>query len=214
MDRTVGDVLEVVPGEASPDGLRYRLENGIESPVRIDRLGATALVGEKRIPLRIDQLEPALRLAPRAHVEVLLVAPEPLPEAGPDAIVFDQSGVAVEPDAQAIWAEIFDRSAGAQLTQPVTVEAVAPLFSSPDRPDDRVAAFVVTVEHGGTVRLTEAELRATTTVRVPLEPLITGAPMPPIRYRTETWWVSGGIGVSAWRETDGTILFPVKTAPN
>jgi hypothetical protein len=38
--------------------------------------------------------------------------------------------------------------------------------------------------------------------------------MPPIRYRTETWWGSGGIGVSQWREADATILFPVKTAPS
>ena len=37
------------------------------------------------------------------------------------------------------------------MTRPVTVEAVPILFSSPDRPEDRVAAFVVTVEHGGTV---------------------------------------------------------------
>jgi hypothetical protein len=76
-----------------------------------------------------------------------------------------------------------------------------------------VAAFVVTVEHGGSVRLTETELKGTTTVRVPMEPLITGAPVPPIRYRTETWWGSGGIGVSPSREVDGNILLPVKTAP-
>jgi hypothetical protein len=37
--------------------------------------------------------------------------------------------------------------------------------------------------------------------------------MPPIRYRTETWWASGGIGVSDWRETSTTFLLPVKTAP-
>jgi hypothetical protein len=99
------------------------------------------------------------------------------------------------------------------MTRSVTAEAVPLLFSSLDRPGDRVAAFVVTVEHGGTVRLTEAEFKGTTTVRIPIEPLITGAPVPPIRYRTETWWGSGGIGVSPWRETDGDILFPLRTAP-
>jgi hypothetical protein len=96
------------------------------------------------------------------------------------------------------------------MTRQVTVEAVAFLFSSPERPNDRVAAFVVTLKHGGTVRLTETELRGT--VRVPIEPLITGAPVPPIRYRTETWW-SSGIGVSEWREANGTILFPVRNLP-
>jgi hypothetical protein len=214
LDKTVGDVLNISPGAALPEGLGYHLENAIESAVRIDRLAATAVVGDRRLALRIDQLAAGQRLAPGESVDILLVAPEPIPPPGPDAILFDQSDVAVEADAPAVWTLAFDRSAAAQMTRSVTVEAVALLFASPDRPNDRVAAFVVTVEHGGTVRLTENELKSTTTVRVPIEPLITGAPMPPIRYRTETWWGSGGIGVSPWREANGTILFPVKTAPS
>lgn len=213
IDKTVGDLLNVSPGEATSDGLPYRLENAIESAVRIHRLGATAAVGDKRLALQVNQLTAAQRLAPGESVDILLVAAEPIPAPGPDAIFFDQSDVAVEVDAQAIWTLTFDRSAAAQMTRPVTVEAVPLLFSSPDRPNDHVAAFVVTLEHGGTVRLTETEIKATTTVLVPIEPLITGAPVPAIRYRTETWWGSGGIGVSPWRETDGNILFPVKTAP-
>jgi hypothetical protein len=214
IDKTVGDVLDASPGAATPEGLAYRLTNAIESAVRIDRLAATAAVGDQRLPLRVDQLAAGQRLAPGESVDILLVAAQPLPSPGPDAILFDQSDVAIEVDAQAIWTLAFDRSAAAQMTRQVTVEAVPLLFVSPDRPNDRVAAFVVTIEHGGTVRLTETELKSTTTVRVPIEPLITGTPMPPIRYRTETWWGSGGIGVSQWREADGTILFPVKTAPS
>jgi hypothetical protein len=210
-DKTVGDVLDAAPGVATPEGLEYRLVNAIESPVRINRLAAVAEVGDKRLPLRIDRLVAGQRLAPGEQVDILLVAPEPIQPPGPDSIVFDQSDVAVEADAQALWTLAFNRSAAAQMTRQVTVEAVPILFSSPDRPNDRVAAFVVTIEHGGTVRLTETELKATTTVRVPVEPLITGAPMSPIRYRTETWWGSGGVGISQWREADGTILFPVKT---
>jgi hypothetical protein len=214
IDKTVGDVLDVAPGAATPEGLAYRLTNAVESAVRIDRLDASAVVGDKSLPLRVEQLAAGQRLAPGESLDIILVAPEPIPPPGPDAILFDQSDVAVEADASAIWTLVFDRSAAAQMTRQVTVEAVPLLFSSPDRPNDRVAAFVVTIEHGGTVRLTETELKSTTTVRVPIEPLITGASMPPIRYRTETWWGSGGIGVSQWREADGTILFPVKTAPS
>jgi len=213
-DKTVGDVLNVSPGASTPQGLMYRLANAIESAVRINRLAAIAVAGDKRISLRVDRLAAGQRLAPGEKIDILLVAPEPIPAPGPDTIVFDQSDVAVEPDAQALWTLAFDRSAAAQMTRQVTVEAVPLLFSSPDRPNDRVAAFLVAVEHGGTVRLTETELKGATTVRVPIEPLITGAPMPPIRYRTETWWGSGGIGVSQWREADGTILFPVKTVPS
>jgi hypothetical protein len=60
---------------------------------------------------------------------------------------------------------------------------------------------------------TEAELKGTTIVQVPMEPFITGAPEPPIRYKTEAWWGSRGIGVSQWREADGIWLLPVMTAP-
>ena len=215
IDKTVGDVLNVSPGTATAEGLGYRLENAIESAVRIETLAATAVVGDKHLPLRIDQLAAGQRLAPGEHVDILLVAPEPIPPPGPDAILFDQSHVAVEADAQAIWQLAFDRNAATPMTKTVTVEAFAPLFSSPDRPNDRVAAFVVTIERGGTVRLTETEPKGTTTVNLPLEPFLDPKiPMPPIRYKTETWWGSGGVGVSPWREVDGTILVPVKTAPN
>jgi hypothetical protein len=215
IDKTVGDVLNVSPGTATAAGLGYRLENAIESAVRIEGLAATAVVGDRHLPLRIDQLAAGQRLAPGEHVDIILVAPEPIPAPGPDAILFDQSHVVVEADAQAIWQLVFDRNAATPMTQTVTVEAFAPLFASPDRPNDRVAAFVVTVERGGTVRLTETELKGTTTVNLPLEPFLDPKiPMPPIRYKTETWWGSGGVGVSPWREADGTILVPVKTVPN
>jgi hypothetical protein len=213
IDKTAGDVLNASPGAATAEGLKYSLTNAIESPVRIDRVAAAVSVGDKLIPLRVEQFTAGQRLAPGASIEVVLVAPEPIQSPGPNTILFDQSDVAVEPDKLAIWNLVFDRSAAAQMTRSVTAEAVPLLFSSLDRPGDRVAAFVVTVEHGGTVRLTEAEFKGTTTVRIPIEPLITGAPVPPIRYRTETWWGSGGIGVSPWRETDGDILFPLRTAP-
>ena len=50
-------------------------------------------------------------------------------------------------------------------------------------------------------------------VQVPIEPLLSDKPVPPIRFRTETWWQSGGIGTSPMRETDSRRLLPVKTPP-
>ena len=161
IDKTAGDVLNVSPGAATAEGLKYSLTNAIESPVRIDRVAAAVSVGDKLIPLRVEQFTAGQRLAPGASIEVVLVAPEPIQSPGPNTILFDQSDVAVEPDKLAIWNLVFDRSAAAQMTRSVTAEAVPLLFSSLDRPGDRVAAFVVTVEHGGTVRLTEAEFKGT-----------------------------------------------------
>jgi hypothetical protein len=74
IDKTVGDVLDVSPGAATPEGLAYRVTNAIESAIRIDRLTTTAVVGDQRLPLRIDQLAAGQRLAPGESVDILLVA--------------------------------------------------------------------------------------------------------------------------------------------
>ncbi|MFF3940461.1 hypothetical protein [Streptomyces phaeofaciens] len=213
LETMAGDALTLALDELRPDRIAATLTNATESPARIEWLSASALLGDREIPLRIDCLPPGHRLEPGGHLPVALVPAETLPEAGPDRIVLDQAGVVGEPDRQAVWNRVFDHTATPQLARSVQVEALPALFTASDRPTDRVAAFVVVVENGGTVRLTEAELKATTTVRVPIKPLLTGAPLPSLRYRTETWWQSGGVGVSAWRETPATILLPVKTAP-
>ncbi|MCT9934395.1 hypothetical protein N5079_29740 [Planotetraspora sp. A-T 1434] len=211
LDRTAGDVLALTPTESSATRITARLVNEIESPVRPGRLVAVALCGDRRVPLRIEGLPGDAVLPAGEGVDVRLVPESPLPDGGADTIALDQSDAVAEPDRQAIWALVFDRTAQPQLTRDVRVEAVPALFAGP--PGDQVAVFVVVVERGGTVRLTETELTAVTTVRVPVQPLLTGAPIPPLRYRTETLWQSGGVGVSGWRETDATILLPMKTAP-
>ena len=56
IDKTAGDVLNVAPGAATAEGLGYTLTNAIESPVRIDRLAATASVGDKLIAYNLGNL--------------------------------------------------------------------------------------------------------------------------------------------------------------
>lgn len=215
LDETIGDVLLASPGSGAAEGLSYRLKNVIESPVRIDELRARTKVGDRVVPLRPRTPIADQRLAPGEVLDLVLEAPEPIPPPRPEAIAFDPSWIVVEPDAAAVWNAVFDRSAAGQTTpQPVTVEAFPALFAGgPDRPDDRVLAFAVTIEHGETVRLTETEPLKSTTVRVPIEPLIIGAPRPPIRYLTQTVWASGGIGTSPWLEAPGSYLVPVKAPP-
>ncbi|MGA4844266.1 hypothetical protein [Streptomyces sp. G45] len=213
LETMVGDALTLTLGDVRPDRITGTLANGTESPARIDRLSASAVIGEREVPLRIDGLAGGRRLAPGEQAEIALVPGETLPAGGPDRLVLDQSGVVTEPDRQAVWDRVFDRTADPQLTRRIQVEAVASMFTAADRPADRVTAFVVIVENGGTVRLTESELSAATTVRTPIQPLLTGVPVPPLRYRTETWWQSGGIGESPWRQTSATILVPVRSVP-
>jgi hypothetical protein len=215
IDRTADKVLTEELGEPGPEGFPIRFSNPIESPVRIEHLSAVAMIGDTRTPLRFQSVEgismgPVLQ--PGEAGGAMLIPQQPLP-AGNVEIVVDQSELVVEPDRQALWRNVFDSSATPQLTTEIHVGAVPGQFVSADRPDDRVIAFVVTVERGNTVRLTETALEAKAIVQVPVEPLLTGAPVPPIRYRTETWWQSGGIGTSPWRETDSRDLLPVKMPP-
>ncbi|MFI6642537.1 hypothetical protein [Streptomyces sp. NPDC050504] len=213
LENMVGDALTLTLDDVRPDRITGTLANDTESPARIDRLGVSAVLGEREVPLRVDGLTGGRRLAPGERAEVVLVPGEPLPAGGPVRLVLDQSGVVTEPDRRAVWDRIYDRTANPQLTRRIQVEAVASMFTAADRPTDRVVAFVVVVENGGTVRLTESELSAATTVRTPIQPLLTGVPTPPLRYQTETWWQSGGVGESAWRQTSATILVPVRTGP-
>ncbi|MGH3912031.1 MAG: hypothetical protein ACRDTC_01265 [Pseudonocardiaceae bacterium] len=213
LDRTAGQVLAIGLEGAAPEGFAARVTNLIESSVRIDRLSAAGLAGGQRVPLVATGLVPGQRIEPGATAAITLVPTTPLAAAALDAVALDESGVVVEPDPKAIWRLIFDDRAHAELTKTVTVQAVPQQFTSPDRPNDQVVAFLVTIERGQTVQLTQTQLSATATVRVPVAPLLTGDPAPPIRYRTETVWQSGGIGTSPWRETDATILLPIKTAP-
>ncbi|MDI5908849.1 MULTISPECIES: hypothetical protein [Streptomyces] len=214
LDRTAGEVLSVEPGAVAEGRIGARLTNVIESAVRLEQPTAVALCGANRVALRIEGVQPGLQLAPGEGVDVQLVPRTPLPTVGIDSIHLNEQCIVAEPDRKVVWDLIFDRSVEARLTREVTVEAVAALFAGPVGSTDRVAAFAVTLEHGGSVRLSEGRLTATTTLSVPVEPLLTGVPAPPIRYRTETLWQSGGIGVSPWRETDHTIILPVKTFPS
>ena len=214
LDRTAGEVLALVPGAVAPDRISARLTNVIESTVHVEQLTAVALCGPDRLALRVEGVPAGLRLAPGEGADVQLVPEKPLPATGFDAIHLDEAGIVAEPDQKVVWELVFDRSVEAHLARDVVVEAVPAQFEVPAGAGDRVLAYVVTVEHGSrSVRLTESELSGSTTVFVPVEPLIKGTQAPPIRYQTETWWQSGGIGVSPWRETDQTILLPVKTAP-
>ncbi|WP_158895885.1 hypothetical protein [Amycolatopsis anabasis] len=224
LDRTTGDLLSLQPKPITGVSVEARLTNPIESPVQVGALRAGAVIEPPPhsgpttqtvvspragwVPLTITGLPASGGLAPGAGCDLVLT-PDGLP--GPvQGVVLDQSGLVVEPDRAKIWELVFDRSTDGRLTREVRAEAVPEMFTGPG---DRVNAFVLTVENGGSASLTATTLAALTYVRVPVQPLLTGSPLPPVRYRTETHWASGGIGTSAWRETDATILFPVRTPP-
>ena len=213
LDRTEGALLAVDLGQVTTERVAARVTNVIESPLRIDSLTALAMIDKQLLRLRAEGVSPPQRLAPGEGCDVTLVPEAPLPSTAVETVVLSESGVAVEPDKAAIWSLVRDSSTDPPISRTVDVHAVLQMFTSPDRPGDRVIAFVVKIEHGDSVTLTEDKLSATATVRTPLEPLLTDRPAPPLRYRTETWWQSGPVATSPWRETDADDLLPVKTAP-
>ncbi|GAA4036348.1 hypothetical protein GCM10022247_72610 [Allokutzneria multivorans] len=224
LDRTTGDMLVLQPQPVSQGVIPARLSNPTESAVTsLGTLRAVAVTTpqptmrtvvrpvDPTVPLTISGLPASGRLGPGESCDVTLSGFSAQQQV--ESVALDQSRLTVDPDRAAIWALVFDRRTEGRLTRQVRAQAVAEMFGSADRPTDRVLTFVLTVENGGSASLTEAQPSAETTVRVPVQPLLTGAPLPPVRYRTETHWRSGGIGVSPWRETDATILVPVRTNP-
>ena len=114
-----------------------RLTNVIAKPVRISLIRAAVLLEETQIPLR--GLLSDHRLGPGQHILVSLEAAASVPNGDPhcDPSVGDRGRRRPRRD----WRLIFDRDAAARLTRRVTIEAVPlEMFSSPDRPQDRVAA--------------------------------------------------------------------------
>lgn len=212
-DRTVGQLLSIDVEPAAGGQFAATMTNAVESPVRIDSLRITGLLDAAPIDLTVSGLVAGQELAAGAAVPIRLQPADP-PADGAHlaAIAVDESGVSPKPDSQAIWDVIFDAKAGGSLTRTITVQAVPALFTPSGDPDE-VVAFVVTVRSGGSVTVTATELKATLDVAVPLVPLLTGTPAPPIEYQTQTVWGSGDIATSAWRAADSTILFPVRTKP-
>jgi hypothetical protein len=212
-DRTVGQLLRIDVEPAAGGQFAATMTNAVESPVRIDSLRITGLLDAAPIDLTVSGLVAGQELAAGAAVSIRLQPADPPPDGALlTAIAIDESGVSPRPDSQAIWDVIFDAKAGGSLTRTITVQAVPALFTPGGDPDE-VVAFVVTVRGGGSVTVTATELKATLDIAVPLVPLLTGTPAPPIEYQTQSVWGSGDIATSPWRAADSTILFPVRTKP-
>jgi hypothetical protein len=137
--------------------------------------------------------------------------PTPLPDPPPD-LTFDQTRLTCDPARDAIWTLIFDSRSASGLTRPVKAHAVPEMFATADGAD-AVLIFVVIVETGDSASLSPGNLDSDLRVQLPLKAMLAGTALPPIRYRTETHWRSGAIGISDWRETNATILIPTRTAP-
>jgi hypothetical protein len=211
LDRPAGPVLQCDPRVITQPVIDAKLTNAIESAVVIRDLRAAA-VGATDVPIQTDGLAPDIRLAPGASCAVRMTLQGPV-TAPPQPIDLHQSDISVEPDRQAIWDLVFDRHTEAKLTRDVNVRAVPELFHNAARPDDEVFEFRVSIENGDPAVITKDNLKVTTKRRVPIIPLLTGESLPPWRYRTETAWNSGGLGVSKWRETDVDSISPVPTLP-
>jgi hypothetical protein len=212
LDHTTGDVLLFEPGPITQATTKARLTNTIESPVVVHGLRVTATGSSTSVPLDISGLPPDGRLAPGASCDVALTFPSPATDSDL-TLVADQSGVVVEPDRTAIWNAVFDRLTEARLKQNIRVRAYPPMFVDPSRPDDEVLEFNIEIEKGDTVTLTPSVLEVTAKVAMPIVPFLINETLPPPRFRTQTTWSSGGVGVSDWKAAEFGNITPVRTLP-
>lgn len=153
MDDLAGELFEYryTPDPAS-GGVQVTLRNVIESPVRIDRLGARLYRDGAEVPGELRGFAlPVERLASGDEL-VFTVAPtstDPTAAGQVEATLDLDGGVKVLPDREAIWTAIQDPFT-AQYEQEITVKTLPAIFNLPQgQPEEnRLSEIVVELKHG------------------------------------------------------------------
>lgn len=153
--------------------LSVALTNAIESPLRINGLGASVSRDGQTASASIQGLTlPVPSLASGSAVQMTVVPTTPLGGSGTPQVAFDLDGVTVLPDAAAILDSILDRST-LQYYDIITVKTIVNLFDPiADRPNDQIVVILVEFQGGGTAELTANILGAQVRVDYPIDDVI------------------------------------------
>lgn len=195
-DLVTAQVEPALTGTDASDTVSLALTNAIESPLEITRLpvvlrrdGAETASHLKTIT--VERMEPEegaggatgdsgdagdtrlpVTLQPGDTATFHLTPAEALPGEGTPEALFSIDDLRVLPDKEAIWDAVLDPSTPAEYEQPLEVRALESWFEAED-PAQAPQVILVQLEHGDTVSLEAPDqLKARTTVRLPLEDLI------------------------------------------
>ena len=178
MDDLEGPIFGSVAVAAADGTIRVQLTNGIESPVDVQTLDPVIRHGDTEVRTAVREGLPHEDLRPGESLELVIVPASPLPAGADPEVVFGLSGVVVNPDPEAIWDSILDRTTveyyrlvSVRVIPPSVFEAVA------GKEGQQVQSVLVEFEGGGTTELTGSAPTAQARVDYPIDDVVLGRPV-------------------------------------
>ena len=220
LDDLVGDVFDMTAApDAAIGGMKVTLKNAIESPLVMKSLKAALLRGDSTLEatVRGPSFDTPLVLEPDTSLDCEVVPNVPIDGAGDLTVVFDLDQVTAQPNAQAVWDAVVDKTRMPEITRTIKVKTIKQTFDpSAGNAPDPIVALVVDFKRGDSVELNADVLEADTKVRLPLEDfVIRKLGSGEYRYRVTVIRVGGQTRDVDWRADTTGILFPtVAPAPS
>lgn len=178
MDDLEGPIFASTAVAATDGTIHVQLTNGIESPVDVQTQDPVVRHGDTEVRAVVRSGLPHPDLRPGQTVELVVVPASPLPAGVDPEVVFGADGVVVEPDPEAIWDSILDRTTveyyrlvSVRVIPPSVFEAVA------GHEGEQVQSVLVEFEGGGTTELTGAAPAAQARVDYPIDDVVLGRPV-------------------------------------
>ncbi len=214
LDDLDGDVFDVSQApDASTGGVKATLRNVIESPVEIRGLAARLVRDQMAVDAAVRGLvfDPAPVVKPGDSTTCDVVPLTPLGGSGSANAMFDLGQVKVQPDTQAVWDAVVDKTRLPEFTTAITVKTIRQTFDvRPNNPSEAIVAVVVDFERGTSVELTAEKLEAVAKVGLALDDFVlrrlqTGE----YRYKVNVIRANGTQARDPeWRTDTTMILFP------
>jgi hypothetical protein len=216
MDDLIGELFDY---EESPDnqsgGLKVKLKNAVESPVRINNLNSVLRRGQTSTPGQLTALASAsggtlpVNLGPGEEVSFIIVPSTAMAGEGTLHADFDLSDVQVQPDKEAVWNAILDPSAPAVYQRTIRVKTFRQKFDPHDDPDNQIMSVVLDFDGGVSVELNAENLEHDVVLRLPISDyVLRKVDQGQYRYKIRVIRLSGETVDTAARTDSTGILFP------
>jgi hypothetical protein len=210
---TAGQILSFVEQPSAVDGtIAVRLENSIESPVRLLSLPVRVRRGNQEAEATIEGLtfDPPIEVASGAKLSFTVRPHTALPGDGLIDAIFDTTDVEILPDGEKILPLITDGSVPAQYERQVEVITLPELLGDVADPTS-IILIIVELKGGGSLKLTRAAAEGSAAVQLPLMDLLLGRDtLGKYRFRQQVIRLNKQRTDTDWREADfSRLVVPV-----
>jgi hypothetical protein len=211
---TVGELLAFFEEPSDDDVVAVRMQNGIESPLRLSALPVRLRQGEQEVDADLEGLDLAtpLDLPPEAEVSFRVRPRVPLTGEGVPTARFDTSKVDVLPDPERILPVISDTTVPAEYERQIDVMTMPELLGEASDPTS-ILLINVEFKGGSSLKLTRDQPEGVAQVRLPLMDLLLGSDVQGrYGFRQQIIHRNGAQVVDPdWREADfGVLVLPAR----